>query len=75
MWQQNQLNLHVEFLPSLKRYLVRLPVGLDVISALALTATRLYVVSQSGKLWIAPFPAEAPSKGQVATAKKVAPAP
>jgi hypothetical protein len=61
VWQQTQLNLHVEFLPSLKRYLVRLPRGLQVISALALTATRLYVVSRSGKLWIAPFPAEPPS--------------
>jgi hypothetical protein len=60
VWQQTQLNLHVEFLPSFKRYLVRLPRGLQVISALALTATRLYVASQSGKLWVAPFPTGPP---------------
>lgn len=62
VWQQSQPGLDLEFLPSRRRFRLRLPsMANSVVSELALTANHLYVIDQNNKLWITPLPTGPPS--------------
>jgi hypothetical protein len=60
-WQPSQLGVNIEFLPSRRRFRIRLPRAADpVVSELALTDDHLYVVDENDTLWITPLPAKPP---------------
>ncbi|MEO8969113.1 MAG: hypothetical protein ABI355_15855 [Solirubrobacteraceae bacterium] len=55
VWQQRELTL--EYLPSRRRFGLRLPRSVTAgPAALALTDSRLYAIDHTGKLWITPLP-------------------
>jgi hypothetical protein len=61
VWQQSSPNLHIEFLPSRRRFVIPPPKSASGIVALALTVSRLYAIDQAGTLWIASLSRQPPA--------------
>lgn len=61
VWQQTPGSLNLEFLPSRRRFRVRLPPAATAwVSELALTDNHLYVLDAANDLWITPLPTQPP---------------
>jgi hypothetical protein len=61
VWLQTPPALHIEFLPSRRRFATQLPRTASAVLALALTINRLYAIDQANTLWIAPLPRKPPA--------------
>jgi hypothetical protein len=62
VWQQTPANLTLEFLPSRRRFAIKLPkTAGPIVTELALTDNHLYAIGQANTLWRAPFPGSRPS--------------